>query len=76
MPDHVDGTPVPMPRLPAGQAVEVRDRYTGDWGVGFEVSAAVDGGYQVRRMRDGFVLPEVFEAADVRVARPAAQPGV
>lgn len=53
--------------LGAGTPVDVRSRYVGDWGKGFEVAELVEGtGYRVRRVSDGTVLPDVFEAKDVR----------
>lgn len=53
--------------LGAGTPVDVRSRYVGDWGRGFEVAERVpEKGYRVRRVSDGAVLPDVFDARDVR----------
>lgn len=52
--------------MEAGTKVEVRDRFTDAWRRGFEVAEAVDGGYRIRRLSDGSVLPVVFTADEVR----------
>jgi hypothetical protein len=56
--------------LSAGTPVDVRSRYVGAWSRGFEVAERVAGnGYRVRRLSDGTVLPDVFDAQDVRPQR-------
>ena len=52
--------------MEAGTKVEVRDRFTDAWRRGLEVAEAVDGGYRIRRLSDGSVLPVVFTADEVR----------
>jgi hypothetical protein len=49
-----------------GTKVEVRTGFDRSWARGFEVLTAADGGYQLRRLSDGRVLPTTFEVADVR----------
>ena len=52
--------------------VEVRNRYDGRWGGGFQVAEETPSGYRLRRLSDGSVLPEEFSAEDVReVEAPA-----
>jgi hypothetical protein len=50
--------------------VEVKCRFGGRWVDGFEISEAVADGdavrYRLRRRIDGVVLPELFDAGDVR----------
>jgi hypothetical protein len=50
--------------------VEVRNRYTGDWGAGFELHDTETTGdetrFKVRRRSDGAVLPDWFSAMDIR----------
>jgi hypothetical protein len=70
MPDTVSvmtGSRVDDEVLSAGTPVDVRSRYVGAWSRGFEVAERVnDAGYRVRRLSDGTVLPDVFDAQDVR----------
>jgi hypothetical protein len=47
-------------------AVEVRSRYVGAWGSGFEIAERTRDGFRVRRQSDGVVLPGVFPPEDVR----------
>ena len=54
------------PLMAAGTRVEVRKRLDGDWARGFEVVAASDDGYRVRRLSDGGELPLLFHDEDVR----------
>jgi hypothetical protein len=54
------------PTLAAGAVIDVRNRFDGRWAHGFEVVAADDGGYRVRRLSDGRELPSLFDADDVR----------
>jgi hypothetical protein len=46
--------------------VEVRSRYVGAWGSGFEIAEKTPDGFRVRRQCDGLLLPCVFPPEDVR----------
>src|SRR5438105_9276711 len=46
--------------IEVGTEVEVRNRFTGEWSVGFEVVGRADGFFHVRRLRDGAILPAAF----------------
>jgi hypothetical protein len=48
--------------------VEVHVTFTGAWSAGFEVAAVVEGGYQVRRLSDGALLPAPTSPEDIRAA--------
>ena len=51
----------------SGVPVEVRRRYDGGWSHGFEIAEERGpGGYLVRRLSDGVVLPAEFSPEDVR----------
>src|SRR3954463_1276026 len=50
-----------------GDRVELHSKFTDKWVAGFEVAAVVDGGYQVRRLSDGRLLPEPTGPADIRL---------
>ena len=50
-----------------GEPVQVWVQFTGTWSAGFEIAAVVDGGYQVRRRSDGFLLPAPTSEGDVRL---------
>ena len=52
--------------LAVGEQVEVRIAFTGTWSAGFEVTAQIEGGYQLRRCSDGRLLPSPTGPADVR----------
>ncbi len=52
--------------LPLGTPVQVRDRFEFAFRSGFEVSAATDAGYRLRRRSDGVELPIEFAVDDVR----------
>jgi hypothetical protein len=52
-----------------GMAVEVRTRFDGHWSRGFEVVAATEDGYRVRRLSDGIELPTQIAHQDVRLPR-------
>lgn len=53
-----------------GTRVDVRSRYVGSWSRGFEVAEHVrDGGYKVRRLSDGSVLPDLFGEEELRPER-------
>jgi len=60
---------VPEMQLVDGTPVDVRNRFVGSWSHGFEVAERVEGGYRVRRLSDGSVLPDVFPSDDVRPER-------
>jgi len=54
-------------RVSAGARVEVRTRYiAGQWAHGYEIAQILPSGYRIRRRGSQEVLPEVFDAADVR----------
>jgi len=52
-----------------GTRVDVRSRFVGSWTHGFEIAEAVPGGYRLRRISDGSVLPDVFSAEELRPER-------
>ncbi len=56
-------------RLPHGTPVDVRSRFVGSWTRGFEVDEPVDGGYRIKRMSDGSVLPDVLSDEEIRPER-------
>jgi hypothetical protein len=58
--------------LQVGDKVEVRRRFDSQWARGFEIVEVTDGGYRVKRLSDGEVLPVLFEHDDVREARKRA----
>jgi hypothetical protein len=60
-------------RIETGTEVEVRNRFTGDWSVGFEVVGRSNGVFHVRRLRDGAILPVAFRHEEIRVCVPAAE---
>lgn len=55
--------------FPVGTKVFVRNRFLGGWSTGFAVAEVLDSGYCLRRLSDGYVIPEVFEPEDVRLER-------
>lgn len=56
--------------LAPGTTVEVRSRLESRrWSRGFEVVEVVDGGYRLRRLSDGALMPVTFAADDVRSER-------
>ena len=57
--------------IEVGTEVEVRNRFTGEWSVGFEVVGRADGFFHVRRLRDGAILPAAFRQEEVRTCAPA-----
>ena len=59
--------------IEVGTEVEVRNRFTGDWSIGFEVVSRSDGVVRVRRPRDGAILPTAFRDEEVRVCTSAAE---
>lgn len=52
-----------------GTAVEVRSRFDTRWSRGFEIAEVVEGGYLVKRLSDGAVLPTPFTAEELRKER-------
>ena len=50
-----------------GQSVQLWVSFTQRWSSGFEIVEIVDGGYQVRRCSDGFLLPAPTSERDVRL---------
>lgn len=59
-----------MPEAMAlGTKVEVRNGFDGSWSRGFEVAAADEEGYRLRRLSDGSVLPRSFPDEAVRQER-------
>ena len=56
-----------------GTEVEVRNRFTGEWSVGFEVVGHSDGVFRVRRLRDGAILPAAFRDDEIRVCATAIE---
>ncbi len=59
--------------LEPGTRVEVRRRFDQSWARGFEIAEALEGGYRIRRLSDGEVLPTEFEEDDVRAERRRKQ---
>jgi hypothetical protein len=57
--------------IETGTEVEVRNRFTGEWSVGFEVVGRSDGVVHVRRLRDGAILPLGFRHEEIRVCASA-----
>jgi hypothetical protein len=55
-----------------GTEVEVCSRFRRVWVKGFEVVDVERDGYRLRRKSDHWVLPTLFDAADVRPLRVAA----
>lgn len=47
-------------RIGVGTPVEARDRFCGSWSRGFEIEAATEHGYLLRRLSDRYVLPIEF----------------
>jgi hypothetical protein len=52
----------------AGDAVEVHSSFEDTWAAGFEVVEVVDGGFTLRRLSDGRLLPSPTGPDDVRPA--------
>ena len=55
--------------IPDGDDVEVRNRFENHWVNGFAVAESGDGGYRLRRLSDGRVLPTWFPHDAVRQRR-------
>jgi hypothetical protein len=62
--------------IKVGTEVEVRNRFTGEWSVGFEVVGRANGLFHVRRLRDGAILPVGFGNEEIRVCAPADEGSV
>src|SRR5436190_12372465 len=75
--DQANSRPIGGGRMPSdrgietGTEVEVRNRFTGEWRVGFEVVGCSNGVVRVRRLRDGAIIPAAFRDEEVRVCAPA-----
>ena len=52
--------------LRPGTHVEVRSSFDRNWKRGFQVEAVDGGGYRLRRLSDGAVLPTIFAFEVVR----------
>ena len=50
----------------SGEKVQLRVTFTGSWSSGFEIADVVPGGYVVRRLSDGRLLPSPTSEADIR----------
>ena len=57
--------------IETGTEVEVRNRFTGEWSVGFEVVGRSNGAVRVRRLRDGAIIPAAFRDEEIRVCATA-----
>ncbi|MEY2469251.1 MAG: hypothetical protein QOF21_1949 [Actinomycetota bacterium] len=55
--------------LQHGMHVEIRQRFDRRWVRGFLVETVNAEGYEVRREHDGVLLPERFQAEDVRIEK-------
>jgi hypothetical protein len=55
--------------LEPGTKVDVRSRFDARWSHGFEVAESVTGGYRIRRLSDGALLPIDFPSSEVRPER-------
>jgi hypothetical protein len=63
----------PEGAIKLGIEVEVRNRFTGEWSVGFEMVGRANGLFHVRRLRDGAILPVGFGHEEIRVCGPATE---
>lgn len=52
--------------LSVGDRVEVYTRFSETWSTGFEIAGVVEGGYELRRLSDGAVLPAMIPGDNVR----------
>ena len=71
----VTATSPELEALSPGRHVEVRNRFTGTWSRGFDIAEVVPGGYRIRRLSDGSVLPTLFAREDIR-PRPPKKAGL
>ena len=53
--------------------VEVQSRFDHKWSAGFEVVAADERGYRIRRLSDGAELPSPFARDEIRRERKRGQ---
>ena len=51
-----------------GDPVEVHSSFEDTWSTGFEIADVVDGGFSLRRISDGRILPSPTDPRDVRPA--------
>jgi hypothetical protein len=54
--------------LQVGEPVEVHTKFNDSWVRGFEIAEVAEGGYRVRRLSDGSLLPNLTGEEDVRPA--------
>lgn len=54
--------------MQVGEKVEVHTRFTDSWAQGFVIADVVGGGYRLKRLSDGSVLPGVTGESDLRPA--------
>ena len=74
---HLDLVHAESEPVPADIAVEVRGRFGDRWVDGFEICEVMTTPsgprYRLRRQRDGVVLPELFDASNIRHVETYAQ---
>jgi len=58
-----------LSNIRVGTSVEVRSRFEQTWLDGYTVESISDGGLELKRESDGFVLPSLFGPDEVRKAR-------
>ena len=54
--------------MKVGDQVEVHSSFEDTWATGFEIADVVDGGFTLRRVSDGRILPSPTDPGDVRPA--------
>lgn len=69
MPDTGHEPALETDALDPGTRVEVRERFAGKWARGFEIAEVDGGGYRLRRISDGSLLPTRFAPDVVRKER-------
>jgi hypothetical protein len=52
-----------------GDEVEVHTKFSDSWSSGFEIAEVVLGGYRVKRLSDGSILPGFTSDDDLRSVR-------
>ena len=60
----------PLREITVGTPVLVRNQFDGAWAPDFQIAIVHSGGCQVRRNRDGALLPKIFAWADLKAAQP------
>ncbi|HEX2575091.1 MAG TPA: hypothetical protein VHK88_02010 [Aquihabitans sp.] len=50
--------------------MEVFSSFDRSWSEGFEIADVREGGYLIRRLSDGFVIPNTTSPTDLREAAP------